>query len=471
MQPRGETTSGERPSGRSTPLQSRGFLALTALALALLLALVGCSAGSTDPGPTPSTTPTSSPEPTLLTFGVFGAPDEISALKSVVEQYNSLATESQVRLRSWPDRAGLMAAVRAGGPVPDIFMASRRDLDWLQEQRLTRPVDELLDARGVDFGDGYSRDALEAFSADNRLQCMPYAISPMVIYYNRELIDFDRMRARGLDAPELLEGSDPKWSFEQFEAAAAFASRPRTGSRGLYIQPTLRGLAPFIYSGGGALFDSESAPTSLSFSEGDTREALERTLELLRNPHLTLTDGQLKRATPQEWFERGKLGMIAGFRSLVPDLRTVQGLDWDVMPMPTLDSPATIGDITGLCLSSSAADSSRAADFLVQALSAPAVATVTRVGYLAPANLEVALSDDFLQRGRLPQHAEVFNSSVRAMETPPMIYSWSALEAIVATSLHRLVSIPVLDLDMLTAQIDRLSQKVLEDPQNAPTPG
>ena len=32
---------------------------------------------------------------------------------------------------------------------------------------------------------------------DDRLQCMPYGISPMVIFYNKALVDFDRMEARG----------------------------------------------------------------------------------------------------------------------------------------------------------------------------------------------------------------------------------------------------------------------------------
>ena len=40
-----------------------------------------------------------------------------------------------------------------------------------------------------------------AFSAANDQQCMPYGVSPMVVYYNTDLIDFDRMAQRGLDVP------------------------------------------------------------------------------------------------------------------------------------------------------------------------------------------------------------------------------------------------------------------------------
>jgi multiple sugar transport system substrate-binding protein len=357
-----------------------------------------------------------------------------------------------------------MASLKQGGQVPDVFMVSRDDLPWLRANHINQPVDALLDERGIDFGDGYSRDALEAFATENRLQCMPYGISPTVIFYNKALIDFARMRQRNLPAP--ADDEHRGWSFEQFTAAAKFATRPRKQTRGVYIDPTLRGLSPFVYSGGGDPFNDDTAPTSLALSSDGSRSALARTLALLRDPQLTLTEKQLATATPLQWFERGRLGMIEGTRSLVPELRTVQGLEFDVMPMPVLDSSATVGDITGLCISRRAASTPEAADFLVHATSAESVSRVVQAGYLAPANLQVAFADDFLQPGRLPDHSSVFNSSVRSMRLPPLLEDWTALEDAVGSGLQDLVSAPgVLDLDALTGQIDQESQAVL-DPQS-----
>ena len=383
-----------------------GILAAT---LSVVLVAAGCTNGSSPrPAPAPTTASASGPHKRVaLTFGVFGAPAEIDAFRGVVAAYNAVSDDSHVTLRAWSSHADLRASLESGRPVPDVFLASREDLAWLRAQRLTQPVDNLLDERGVDFGDGYSRDALQAYSFDNRLQCMPYGVSPMVIFYNKRLVDFPAMAAQGIDAPNVGSGA----------SASALRQRPvelrpvrqRRGvrqpagpahPRASTSPPTLRGLAPFIYSGGGALFDDAVAPTSLAFSDGGTQSALERTLQLLRNPHLTLTDRQLQRASPKEWFERGRLGMMEGDRSLVPELRKVPGLRFDVMPMPVLDSYATVGDFTGLCLSRRSASTPEAADFLVNATSAPSVTLVARAGYLAPANLKVALSDAFLQAGR-----------------------------------------------------------------------
>ena len=74
------------------------------------------------------------------------------------------------------------------------------------------------------FGDEFPREALSAFTTDDNLQCMPYTSSPMVIYYNTDLINFERMENRGLPVPP---EDREYWTLDMFRAAASFASRPR----------------------------------------------------------------------------------------------------------------------------------------------------------------------------------------------------------------------------------------------------
>jgi multiple sugar transport system substrate-binding protein len=431
----------------------------------MMLALAACeSDGSNSPEPAPSPS-TSQADPVKLALGVNGTEDELAAYTAVSEIFDSLYDPATVEVENWDTSADMMSAIKDGEDVPDVFLVNRDDLATLQDQHLIQPVDALLDARGVDFGDGYSRDALQAFSAEDRLQCMPYGISPMVIYYNTRLVDFDRMEKRGLEFPAEREA----WTFEMFTAAAQFASRPSGGAKGVYIEPGVRTLAPFVSSGGGQVFDDEDAPTSLAFSDGDSVEAIERTLEVLRRPQLTLSKKQIEQRTPLQWFERGELGMIAGYRRLVPQLRQVHGLDFDVISMPILDGLATTGDITGLCMSADAVSTPAAADLMVHLLGTPAVERVVRAGYLVPANSEVALSEEFLQPGRLPEHSEVFNNSVRGIQIPPMLSVWPELERAVGPELEQLVEVPVLDdLEERLTEIDEESRTVLES--GVPTP-
>jgi multiple sugar transport system substrate-binding protein len=443
--------------------------ALVAAGLAGSLVLTACSGEAeptTTPSPTPTTTTPSAPiVPAKLTLGAWGQPAELAAYQQVVDDYNAGTDAAEVTLKSWSDDASMMQSISSGGPVPDVFLISRGDLQQLWGEKRLEPVDSYLDARAVDIGDEYSRDALEAFSAEHHLQCMPYAVSPRVVYYNTDLVDFARMKAVGLQVPG---SSNKSWSLEDFQTAATFATSVRPGVRGFAIDPTVSGLAPFIYSADGKVVNDEQ--TSLAFSDESTRGALQSVLATLSNPQLTLTDRQLAKQPPLKWFEQGRLAMIAGDRSLVPQLRAVPNLHWDVIAMPSIDKPATVGDFTGLCLSKTSERIEDAADLLVALSSDDMVRTVTHTGYTVPVNQAVALSEDFRQPLLQPLHAAVFVNSVRNMQVLPFTRQWPALEQAVSAPLTQLLRQgPTADLDALTTQIDELSRPVLAPATASPS--
>ncbi|SFC28844.1 multiple sugar transport system substrate-binding protein [Nocardioides terrae] len=427
------------------------------------LALAACNSDaepSANPKPSPTKSTAPPPPPAKLTFGAWGSPAELAAYQRVVDDYNVSTRQAQVTFKSWPDDASMMQQIGAGQSTPDVFLISRGDLQQLWNDKRLEPVDSYLDARAVDIGDEYSRDALEAFSAEHHLQCMPYAVSPRVIYYNTDLVDFARMKAVGLNVPG---ASNRSWSLEEFQTAATFATSVRPGVRGFAIDPTVSGLAPFITSAGGKLVNDDQ--TSLAFSDDSTKGALQQILATLSNPQLTLTDRQLQRQSALQWFEQGRVAMIAGDRSLVPQLRGVDDLHWDVIPMPTVDEASTVGDFTGLCLSRTTQRREAAADLLVALSSDQMVRTVTQTGYMVPVNQQVALSEDFRQPLLQPLHAPIFVSTVRNMQILPFTRQWPTLEQAVAAPLRQLLQGgPTADLDALTTQIDELSKPVLAPP-------
>ncbi len=453
---------------------TRRLIAMTS-ALVLSLGLAACSDDEPAPREKPTAKPTVVEEPRMLTFGAFGQPAELKAFDQVVDSFNASSQTRQVELVTFNNHEQALEAVLAG-EAPDVFLTPRRDLMQVAEGEVTRPVSLLLDERGIDFGDRYSRDALEAFSYDDDLQCMPYSVSPMVMYVNTDHVDFEKMERRGLDVPSVKDDvRSDRWTLAEFAAAAQFATR-RGKVDGVWIEPTLRGLAPFIYSGGGHLFDDDNDPTSLDFADDGTRSALEQTLTILRDTTLTPSVDELRRSTSLQLFKRGKLAMIAGFRDLVPELRAVEDLSFDTISMPVIDTPATVGDIDGLCISADSEFVSDAADFLAYAVSDAALEIVTRTGYIVPANTEVAGSEAFLWPGREPEHATVFNSAIRGMVIPPLLTTDAELEEAVSPLLDDLVTSPgVLDLELATEEIDNVSRTVLdpetvtESPSESPT--
>jgi multiple sugar transport system substrate-binding protein len=372
----------------------------------------------------------------------------------MAESYAPTDRRVRIKIRSWPTDAAMLDDFRHGEPVPDIFMASRRQLSALTQRRLIQPVDQLLDDRGFDFGDEYPRTSLTAFSGDNRLQCLPYDVQPQVVFYNKRLVHFGRI---GPNPPQAGQG----WSLDQFAAAARWAALHHPGVVGSYLEPSVPGIAPFVYSGGGKVFDNETAPTSLALSDSANLQTLTSTVRVLRPPAGTLSSAQLARRTPLGWFLRGKLAFLEGSRRIVPDLRAQPGLRFDVMPIPSLGTSATVGNLTGMCISATTHNASTAADFLAYANSPGALALVAEGGYLQPANQTVALSDAFQQPQYQPRHAAVFTFSVKSMVYPPSVGESDELEQTVDPLLHDLLEGRPNQVPARARQIDRASYRVL----------
>jgi len=433
----------------------------------LALALTACTEGDPDPDPSPSPSVSESTDssPIRLHLAVYGEPGELKVFSSLVEDFDAERPDVDVTLDTYRDHTEAVRSYRAGGPYPDVFLVSRADLAWLQEQERVRPVDELLDERGVNFSATYARDTLEAFASDNGLQCLPYAVSPTMLYVNRDLVDFDTMAARGLDVTD-----DPtRWSWEQFEAAVRFAARPRRDTWGVYLEPTLAQLAPFVYAAGGNLYDDPVAPTTMAFSSGDTQAALEQILPLFRNQRLMPTPEEVDGRSPVELFEDGEVGMIVGSRDLTPTFRKTLGVDFDVMPIPSIARTQTTGEVSGVCLSSETADADLAADLLMATFSTEAITRIARRGYLVPANVEVAQSVAFLQPGMQPANAAAFNRSVRDLVVAPPEVDQADLDEAVGDDIRALLEQPVIDVESLGGLIDAHSTALLAPETESPS--
>lgn len=398
------------------------------VSMLVLGALVLTAACSSDAKPKAAPTTTSAPAagPTLLTFAVYGPPQVVTAYTKIAADFSAAHPETVVNVRPYDTREEAMDALtkeRAAGNAPDAFLASLDDLPGLVTDKVVRSLDELLGARHVDFGDGYQRDSLEAFSSDNALQCMPVDVSPLVVYYNTALVDLATLTEPGQRAITPETG----WTLDQFAAAAEQATRG--GVRGVYVAPDLQQVAPFIWSGGGHVVDDLEEPTTLTLADDASASALEKLLEVVRNPQITFSKAQLDRRSALQRFKTGSLAMMLGYRDLTPELRTQENLSFDVMPLPRIGVRATSGRSSGLCLSSTSEHPDKTADFLAYAVSDDAMAVLASTGYVVPTNIDVVNSDAFLQSSEDPISASVFPAAVRNIHSLPRVPTWPSVAA------------------------------------------
>ena len=428
----------------------RGIVAL--LLAGVLAVTAGCSGDKPKAQPTPARTPSG---PTLLSFAAYGPPQVITAYAKIAANFTAQHPGTVVNVKPYDSAAAARAALGkelADGDPPDAFLTPLPDLAKLVANHSVRPVDGLLGERQIDFGDGYQRYSLESFSADNALQCMPVDVSPMVVYYNTDLIHLPLLTPPG-SRPITFESG---WTVDQFAAAAHQVTKPN--ARGVYVAPTLEQIAPFIWSGGGALVDHLDEPTTLTLSSGSTEAALEKLLEVVRDPQITYSAKQLQRRSALPRFKSGQLGMMLGFRNLTPQLRDQQDLHFDVMPMPKIGSRATTGTSTGLCISAGSKHPNKTADFLAYAVSDESSALLAETGYVVPVNLDVANSDAFLQPTQQPAGSSVFVSTVRNIRSFTTVDTWPSVQASTAKLLDGLFYDPVIDpLDGRLKAIDAAS--------------
>lgn len=410
------------------------------------------------PGDEPSAPTDPTGEPVDLTVGVYGPPESTRVIRRLSHRFARGNDQvASMTVQTWPDSAAAVASYDAG-EVPDLFMVPLVDAQRLATEGRTQRVDQLLDQRGVSFSETYSRDSLQAFANDNGLQCLPYGISPMVLYVNRSLIDFEKMAFRGLEVPR-----DPlRWNWSQFIAAAEFSSRPRRNQWGFYVEPTLRQFAPFAYAAGVEIFDDPAAPSATALSSEESLAGLEDLRLVLADPRLRPTPAQARGRSAIDLFSRGRVGMILGFRDLTPQLRSVPGLEFDVMPIPSIDHNATVGDVQGICMSRETADPGLAADLMISVFSTEAIGRIARQGYLVPANVQVSQSDDFLQFGQEPSNAAIFNTGIPNIVMPPVVDDWRALDEVAAPYLLQFLNAPVLDLPVWAADVDEATLPVFE---------
>lgn len=443
-------------------------LRTVAAAVAVVVLAAGCASNDDPPATKPPATPTG---PAVVTLATYGPPAVIDAYKEIAARYMVGHPKIKVKIRSYSTHEEAMGALRtstAKGDAPDVFLMDHDDLTGLEDEKALRRVDDLLAERKVDFGDGYTRTGLEAFSSEAALQCMPSDVSPMVVYFNPKLIELDKIADPGRN-PVTQRGG---WSLEEFQRAALQPRGP--GVRGLYVAPDLEQVAPFIWSGGGEVVDDDDKPTTLTLSDGASVSAMEKLLVIVRDPTLTFSESALRRKSALDRFKAGKLGMILGFRDLTPQLRGKQNLTFDVMPLPKLSSGATIATMSGLCISAKSKDVPRAADFLAAVIADKAASTLAATGYVMPANLNVVNSESFLQTGQRPLNSSVFAREARDTRLLPSTPRWPLVRKATTRQLTDLFYEPVIEplQDRLDA-IDAASVPLFtppESPSASPTP-
>jgi multiple sugar transport system substrate-binding protein len=386
-----------------------------------LLAALAVLSGCVGTGPEGEEGPVRGP----ITVLVWGEPEEIEAYRQVVDAFAAVEPKIEVRLIETGDRDDLLTRLStsfAGGTPPDLFLLNYRFVG----QYAARGVLEPLQAR-VETSDAFEVDdffpvALEAFTFDGVLTCLPQNVSSLVVYYNRDLF-----REARLPEPQ------PGWDFFEMVNLARLLTVDRDGDRrpeqyGLGVEASIIRLAPFIWSNGGTLVDDETAPGRFTLEEPAAVEVMQSFFDLREEYEVIPTEREIEAQADEDRFLNGDTAMVLASRRETPSFRTITDFEWDVAPLPVFGEPAGILHSDAYCMPRASESKAAAWRFMEFALGPEGQRITAQAGRTVPSLIDVAGSEAFLDPSQPPAHSRVFLDTIPTIRRVPNISTWPEIE-------------------------------------------
>ena len=363
--------------------------------------------------------------PAQIDFMTFGDPEELQAYRDVIEAFEEEEPDITVRLIEASDRDDLIARLStsfSGGTPPDLFLMNYRFYGQFAVTGVLEPLQARLDSSEAFDEDDFYPQAMDAFRQDGELICMPQNISSLVVYYNKDLF-----AAEGVEEP--AEG----WVWQDMVDSAVALTKDIDGDGvidqyGLGVEPSVIRVAPFIWSNGGELVDSEEDPTRFAIDSPEAVEALQNFFDLHSKYGVVPGDEEIESEDNDTRFMNGTMGMVLSSRRSTPTYRTITDFDWDVAPLPTHEEEAGILHSDAYCLTDASDNKDAAWRFVEFALGPEGAPIVARSGRTVPSLIEVANSEHFLDPDAKPANSKVFLDTIPVIRRVPGISTWPEIE-------------------------------------------
>ncbi|MFT7583736.1 MAG: multiple sugar transport system substrate-binding protein [Cellvibrionaceae bacterium] len=387
------------------PMKNGKFFWLHSLYLFLFL-LVGCQ---------------SEPNRDVVSFAFAGDTAELAAYQTLISAFEQTYPEITIQLRHSPSRQGfqqkLVTMFDAGQP-PDVVLLNYRRFARFAADGDLQPAERFLDES--DFNQaGFYPIALDAFTWQNELWCVPQNISSLVVYYNQDLFD-----AAGMAYPSA------GWTWADFLQMAQTLTHAEVYGAG--IDPNLYRLAPFVWQAGGSVFE---AGTGLLPASPENLAALTWFTEL-QTQHGVLPNALAAESQPlEDRFITGRLGMFFDSRRATPTLRAVAEFRWDVAPLPKGEHTAGVLHSDGYCLGQEPSKATQT--FIRFAVSAEGQTILAQTGRTVPSLRALAESDVFLDPNLQPEASQIWLDGVNHLNLVPIHPNWIQIEEMASAEIEQ----------------------------------
>jgi multiple sugar transport system substrate-binding protein len=318
--------------------------------------------------------------------------------------------------------------------APDVFLISYQRFRAFVARGLVEPLGPYLAASSVLRAEDFYPAALDAFRhedlPDDGLGGLPQNASSLAVYYNP-----DAFEAFGVPLP--TDG----WTWDEFAAAATRMTGDidgdgRVGFYGLVAEPTISRWAAFVWGAGGELGDDPDRPTQFALDTPNALDGLRWFASLgPAGAGAVPPEAEAREVPDLLRFCRRGAAMLIHSRRVVPTLREVADLRWDVAPLPVGAVPANVLHSDAFCLAASSTNKDAAWEFIQFAAGPAGQAVLAATGRTVPSLRAVAESGVFLKGTELgllqlpPHNGRVFLDNIPIARRLPPLAAMPAVEA------------------------------------------
>jgi multiple sugar transport system substrate-binding protein len=322
------------------------------------------------------------------------------------------------------------AALAAGTPYDVIGNLAPSDTPGFAARKQVRPLDDLVRRDRYDLSD-FAEKCLAQYRWRGPLYALPRGFGNQDVYYNRALLD-----AAGIPPPP-YDWTSTGWTVQDFLDAARRLTRPTGDTNAVWgwAQGTsLRQWAPWVWTFGGEVLSADGRRCTLDAPPAvDGLQFLQDLIykhRVMAPPatNLSLISG----------LGTGQLAMAMDIPANLAGYRRVQGLSFDVAPMPRQTMRLTSGGGVAWHLAA-ATPSVDAAWALQQWLASKDVQDEEcRAGTVAPPRKSVLRSPCFVDRSQPPKGIDVFVQAPAFVHPDPQALDWTDINAEIENGLASL---------------------------------
>ncbi|MEP7199502.1 MAG: sugar ABC transporter substrate-binding protein [Chloroflexota bacterium] len=385
--------------------------------LLLVAALLVAACGGTPAAPAPAAKIGGD-----ITFLTNEDPDGLQGYKDIIAAFAKAQPDVKVNVVNVPDGGEFLkrlAADFAAKTPPDVFVINYRRFGQFAIKGALEPVETRLANSKLIKAADYYPIALDAFKFKGKQYCIPQNLSSLEVYYNKNLF-------ATANVPLPKAG----WTWTDFLSAARALTKDTSAGKqyGAGIAQQAIRLAPFVWAHGGELVDNTDRPTKLVVDSGPALEAFKWFVELQTKEHVVPNKADEATESSQTRFQKGTLGMFFQSRVITPDLRnTIKGFEWDVAPLPSDKSTATILHSDGYCITSGSKNKDAAWAFVEFANASDGQNVIVKSGRTVPSLKAVAESPAFLNVAP-PTNNKVYLDMAPNIRRVPITTNWVEVE-------------------------------------------